>query len=86
MPTTKQAKKRMRQTERRNEHNRSVRSDLRTHIKRYKVAVNKGEENVGELLAKVESKIDKAAKRNIIPTSRANRIKSRLKKLGAAKA
>lgn len=86
MPTTKQAKKRMRQTERRNTHNRSVRSDLRTHIKRYQAAIKAGDEKAPELLAKVESKIDKAAKRNIIPTPRANRIKSRLKKFGTSKA
>lgn len=85
MPTTKQARKRVRQSARLNTHNRSVRADLRTHIKSYKTAIESGAENAGEILARVESKIDKAAKRNIIPTPRANRIKSRLKRMGASK-
>ena len=36
--------------------------------------------DTGKLLADVESKLDKAAKRNIIPTGRANRLKGRLKR------
>jgi ribosomal protein S20 len=60
-----------------------VRSDLRTHIKSYRVAVTKNQDGADKLMAAVESKLDKAAKRNVIPTARANRIKSRLKKLAA---
>lgn len=85
MAHTRQSKKRMRQNERLRLHNRTVRSDLRTHIRRYRAAVEKGADNVSELLAKVESKIDKAAKRRIVPPGRANRIKARLKALSPAK-
>ncbi len=75
----------MRQNNRLRLHNRGVRADLRTHVKRYRAAVAEGADNAGELLAKVESKIDKAAKRRIVPPGRANRIKARLKKLSPAK-
>jgi small subunit ribosomal protein S20 len=80
MAHSNQARKRIRQNERNRARNRIVRSDLRTHIKRFRAAVAKGE-GAAELMAAVESKLDKAAKRNIIPTPRANRLKGRLKKL-----
>ncbi|MBZ0135220.1 MAG: 30S ribosomal protein S20 [Planctomycetes bacterium] len=83
MAHSNQARKRNRQNERTNQRNRIVRSDLRTSIKKYRVATAKGE-GAGELLAAVESKLDKAAKRNVIPTGRANRLKARLKKLAPA--
>jgi small subunit ribosomal protein S20 len=86
MAHSKQAKKRIRQSERTRAHNRVVRSDLRTHIKRYRVALQGKDEGASKLLSAVESKLDKAAKRNIIPTNRANRLKSRLKILAGAKA
>lgn len=81
MAHTNQAKKRIRQAEKQRLHNRVIRSDLRSKIKSYRTAVAKQEEGADKLLAGVESKLDKAAKRNVIPTGRANRIKSRLKKL-----
>jgi small subunit ribosomal protein S20 len=80
MAHSNQAKKRNRQNEKVRDHNRMVRSDLRTQIKKFRVASAKKDEAAAGLLAGVESKIDKAAKRNIIPTSRANRIKARLKR------
>lgn len=83
MAHSNQARKRNRQNERTNERNRIVRSDLRTFIKKYRVAAAKGEG--AEMLATVESKLDKAAKRNIIPSGRANRLKGRLKKFAAKK-
>lgn len=85
MATTRQSKKRMRQNHKLRLHNRGVRADLRTHIKRYRDAIAEGAENAGELLARAESKIDKAAKRRIIPPGRANRIKRRLKLLTTVK-
>lgn len=84
MAHSNQARKRNRQNERTNERNRIVRSDLRTYIKKYRAAAAKGD-GAAEALAKVESKLDKAAKRNIIPSGRANRLKGRLKKLSAKK-
>ena len=80
MAHSNQAKKRNRQNEKTREHNRTVRSELRTQIKRYRVAASKKEDTAAKLLSGVESKLDKAAKRNVIPTSRANLIKARLKR------
>lgn len=81
MAHSAQARKRIRQTAKRRTHNRTVRSDLRTNIKKYRAKL--GEEGAADILRTVESKLDKAAKRNIIPHGRANRIKARLKKLTA---
>ena len=80
MAHSNQARKRIRQNEATREHNRAVRSDLRTNIKKYRVAVAAKQEGAAELLKVVESKLDKAAKRNIVPTGRANRLKGRLKR------
>jgi small subunit ribosomal protein S20 len=80
MAHSDQARKRIRQNERTREHNRTVRSDLRTTIKKYRTAVTAKQEGAAQLLKAVESKLDKAAKRNIIPTGRANRLKGRLKR------
>jgi small subunit ribosomal protein S20 len=81
MAKNQSAKKRMRQNAKKRLHNRVVRSDLRTAIKRYRDAVRKQDESAEKLLSAAESKIDKAAKRNIVPPGRANRVKGRLKKL-----
>ena len=80
MAHSNQARKRNRQSEKTRDHNRTVRSELRTSIKRYRTAAAAKEETAAKLLSGVESKLDKAAKRNIIPTRRANRIKARLKR------
>jgi small subunit ribosomal protein S20 len=80
MAHSNQARKRIRQNEAAREHNRAVRSDLRTNIKKYRVAVAAKQEGAAELLKIVESKLDKAAKRNIVPAGRANRLKGRLKR------
>lgn len=79
MAHSKQAKKRVRQAEAIRLHNRSIKSDLRTAIKRARIAITSGEGDVNALISVVESKLDKAAKRNIVPTRRANRLKGRLK-------
>jgi small subunit ribosomal protein S20 len=83
MAHSAQARKRNRQNESRRAHRGAVHSDLRTFIKKYRVAAGAKAENAAELLRAVESKLDKAAKRNIVPTRRANRLKARLKKITA---
>jgi small subunit ribosomal protein S20 len=80
MAHSNQARKRNRQSIKHREHNRAVRSDLRTTIKKYRTAAAAKQEGAADLLKTVESKLDKAAKRNIIPTGRANRLKGRLKR------
>jgi ribosomal protein S20 len=57
-----------------------LRSDLRSKIKILRTAVQGGKAEAGALMADVESKLDKAAKRNVIPHGRANRLKGRLKR------
>lgn len=74
------ARKRIRQNNKVNLHNRTVRSDLRSTIKLLRAAMADKKPEAGALLASVESKLDKAAKRNIIPHGRANRLKGRLKR------
>ncbi|MBE7492807.1 MAG: 30S ribosomal protein S20 [Planctomycetes bacterium] len=74
------ARKRIRQNRKANLHNRKVKSTLRTSIKNLRVAIAGNSADTGKLLSDVESKLDKAAKRNIIPTGRANRLKGRLKR------
>ncbi|MBX3461403.1 MAG: 30S ribosomal protein S20 [Planctomycetes bacterium] len=77
------ARKRHRQNVKRRAHNRAVKSDLRHFIKRYRNAAAAKDAGAADVLKTVESKLDKAAKRNIIPTNRANRLKGRLKKMAA---
>ncbi|MBK8207172.1 MAG: 30S ribosomal protein S20 [Planctomycetes bacterium] len=86
MAHSAQARKRHRQNEKRRAHNRAVKSDLRHFIKRYRTAATAADAKAGEVLKTVESKLDKAAKRNIIPTGRANRLKARLKRMATTAA
>lgn len=74
------ARKRIRQNNKANLHNRIVKSDLRSNIKLLRQAVQAGKAEAGALMAAVESKLDKAAKRHIVPHGRANRLKGRLKR------
>lgn len=85
MAHSDQARKRNRQSEARRLHRRSVSSDLRNAIKKLRGAVAAKDGTTADLLKTVESKLDKAAKRNIVPVRRANRLKSRLKKAATAK-
>lgn len=79
MPNTKSAERRARSNIRRNQHNRSVKSRLKSLEKRYQtvVASGKKDEAVG-LLREVTSALDKAAKVGVIHCSTAHRKKSRL--------
>lgn len=85
MAHSDQARKRNRQSEARRLHRRAVSSELRHAIKDLRTAVAAKDGKAADLLKTVESKLDKAAKRNIVPVRRANRLKSRLKKSAAAK-
>jgi len=80
MANSKSAAKSARQADKKNERNRSVRSAVRTEVKKFVKLVKDGKS--AEALAQVsvaESKLDKAAKRNIIHTGKANRLKARMK-------
>ena len=67
--------------------NQSVRSAIKTFVKKTRAAIAGGDENAAELIQSTSALVDKAAKRNIIHKNAANRRKSRLaRRLNAAKA
>ncbi|MCF7762634.1 MAG: 30S ribosomal protein S20 [Verrucomicrobia bacterium] len=79
MPNTKSAERRMRSSARKQQRNHSVKSSLHTLEKKYLRAVpgdNKDETTAA--LGKINSALDKAAKKGVIPKATANRKKSRL--------
>lgn len=79
MANTAQARKRARQADARNKHNASMRSMMRTSIKRVHQAVAAGDQNAAnEVFRKATSIIDRVADKNIIHKNKAARHKSRL--------
>jgi small subunit ribosomal protein S20 len=82
MPNTKSAKKRLRQSEVRRQRNKSVKSSLRSQIRRVREAVAAGEiETAEQEFVQAARKLDRAGGRYIIHRNTASRIKSRLQKL-----
>jgi small subunit ribosomal protein S20 len=81
MANHKSAEKRVRQTEKRNQINRSNRSKLRTQIKKLRSAVAASDKKQSdELLLPTVSLIDKAVNKGLIHRNTAARYKSRLTK------
>ncbi len=79
MANTAQARKRARQSVAQNQHNSSLRSMLRTAIKRIRAAIDTGDKAVAnQLLIKTSSVIDSVADKKIIHKNKAARHKSRL--------
>jgi small subunit ribosomal protein S20 len=79
MANTAQARKRARQSVALNKHNSSLRSMLRTSIKRVREAVAAGDKSAAtEVFQKATSVIDRIADKNIIHKNKAARHKSRL--------
>jgi len=79
MANTAQARKRARQSVARNKHNASLRSMLRTSIKRVRQAIAAGDQAAAnEVFRKTSSVIDRVADKNIIHKNKAARHKSRL--------
>jgi small subunit ribosomal protein S20 len=67
--------------------NQSVKSAIKTFVKKTRAAIVNGEEQAAEFLQQTASVVDKAAKRGIIHKNAAARRKSRLtKQLNASKA
>jgi len=80
MANIKANKKSIRQSARRAEHNKSVRTRLKSLVKSFASAAD------DKLASTVASSADKAVKSGVIHRNKANRIKARLaKKLAAAK-
>lgn len=79
MANTKQAKKRVRQAEKHRRHNASMRSMLRTSIKKVTAAIGKGDQTAAiSTLKEATPVIDRMASRGIIHKNTAARHKSRL--------
>ena len=76
MPNTKQAKKRVRQDEERRLHNKTIKSAMRTAMKRVLKADDP--EAAKKALPLAMKRIDKAAKTNIIHDNAAARYKARM--------
>lgn len=87
MANTKQAKKRVRQAEKHRRHNASMRSMLRTYIKKVATAIASGDQKVAlASLQEATPVIDRMVNKGIIHKNKAARHKSRLtlhvKKMG----
>lgn len=81
MPTIDSAEKRMRQSEKRREHNKTIKSRMRTAVRNFEQALEEGDlEDAEELLRTAESQLDRAATKGVIPKNRASRKVGRLKK------
>ena len=79
MPNHKSAEKRVRQNERRRVVNRSNRTKLRTSVKNLRSALKGGDATqVGALLPRTVSEIDKAVQKGVLHRNAAARHKSRL--------
>ena len=79
MAKSAQARKRARQSVARNKHNSSLRSMLRTAIKRVRSAIETGDKAAASaVLQKATGVIDRIADKNIIHKNKAARHKSRL--------
>lgn len=79
MANSAQARKRARQAVAQNKHNASMRSMLRTAIKRVRQAVESGDQAAAnEVFRKASSVIDRVADKQIIHKNKAARHKSRL--------
>jgi len=79
MANTAQARKRARQAVAHNQHNASLRSMMRTSIKRVRQAIEAGDKvAAAEVFRKTSSVIDRVADKNVIHKNKAARHKSRL--------
>ena len=79
MANTKQAKKRVRQAEKHRQHNASLRSMLRTYIKKVTAAIAAGSQQVAVTsLQEATPIIDRMVSKGIIHKNKAARHKSRL--------
>jgi small subunit ribosomal protein S20 len=79
MANSAQARKRARQSEQRRQHNASLRSMLRTAIKKVRKAVSTGDKNAAQdVLRASQSVIDRVADKKIVHKNAAARHKSRL--------
>jgi len=82
MPNTTSAKKRLRQNEGRRARNRSIKSAVRTQIKKVRLALQAG--NIADAESEFRlaaRKLDKAGSQRILHPNTSSRLKSRLQHL-----
>ncbi|HMO14213.1 MAG TPA: 30S ribosomal protein S20 [Pirellulaceae bacterium] len=81
MPNTKSAAKRLKQNVDRRSRNRSVKSELKTHVKKVASSVSSGDVPKAEEEYKVTAKrLDQASSKGVIHPNKSARLKSRLQK------
>lgn len=79
MANTKSAKKRIRQTEKRTQHNRLYRASARTYVKKVRSLIAEGKVEEAEQVARqAYQTLDKAARKDIVHPRNAARRKGRL--------
>lgn len=78
MATHASAEKRNRQRITRTERNSALKSYVRKAIKRAREALAQGDANAADLVKGVHTLLDSAASKNVLPSKRASRLKSRL--------
>ena len=79
MANTAQAKKRARQSEAARKHNASLKSELRTAVKKVRKAIATGDKAAAATVLKAsQSTIDRIADKKIVHKNAASRTKSRL--------
>jgi small subunit ribosomal protein S20 len=79
MPNTESAKKRLRQSLVRRNRNRSVKSSIKTQIRKVRDAIAEGNVEVSETEFRLATKrLDKAAAAGVVHANLAGRVKSRL--------
>ncbi|MDP3881184.1 MAG: 30S ribosomal protein S20 [bacterium] len=80
MPNIKAAKKDLKQSRARAAVNLTKKKELKETIKAFKKALDSDKAKAGEMISDIFSKLDKAAKNNLIARNKAARLKSRLSK------
>jgi small subunit ribosomal protein S20 len=79
MPNTKSAERRMRGNERKHQHNRSIKSKLRSAEKSFRALLAAGKKDeAAKALPGVHSSLDKAVKSGVLTRPTVDRKKSRL--------
>jgi small subunit ribosomal protein S20 len=79
MPNTKSAERRVRSNERKHQHNRAIKSNVRNVEKDYRALVTAGKKDEAKkALPGVHSALDKAVKSGVLTRPAVNRKKSRL--------
>jgi len=80
LANSRSAKKRILINDKKSKRNASARSDLRTSLKKARLALVENSENKSALVTTASSKLDKAVSKGLLHKNTANRRKSRLAK------